>query len=316
MSFLSVEQIYKSFTKEKKTLSDIHLDVKQGEIVALLGESGSGKTTLLRVIAGFERPDAGNLKLNTEDITYLKPEKRNIGMIFQDYALFPHLTVAENIKFGMHHIGKELILNQLENLLTLLKLNGLEKRYPHQISGGQQQRVAIARSLAAMPKLLLLDEPFSNLDKSLRDTVRKEVRNLLLKTQTTAIFVTHDIDDAIAVADKIVILKDGMIQQQGTYFDLYFYPTNEYVASICSPLQTLAINAKNVFLRPEAIHLSETATHFQATVFDHRFVGLHHEITCEIGNESFYFYHPTSLNKGEKVYLNIDEKLVWEFKKT
>jgi iron(III) transport system ATP-binding protein len=313
MAFLSSQQIYKSFTKEKKALSNINMEVEKGEIVALLGESGSGKTTLLRIIAGFETPDAGTLNLNDTEITFLKPEKRNIGMIFQDYALFPHLTVVENIQFGMKHLSKELKYSETNSLLQLLQIDELKKRYPHQISGGQQQRVAIARSIAAKPEMLLLDEPFSNLDKSLKDSVRKEIRNILKKTSTTAIFVTHDIEDAVAVADKIVILKDGIIQQQATYFDLYYTPANIYVASISSILQVIIIDGEKKYLRPEAIHLSEQITFYKALVLENRFVGFQYEIYCSMGNDNFYFYHGKPLVLGETIHLNFNEKLIWKF---
>ena len=313
MSILSVDHICKSFTKEKNALLNINMAVGNGEIVALLGESGSGKTTLLRIIAGFEVPDSGSIKLNSQDITYKKPEKRNIGMIFQDYALFPHLTVFENIKFGIHHSNKAQIQREVETLIALLKIEDLQKRYPHQISGGQQQRVAIARSLAAKPELLMLDEPFSNLDKSLKDSVRKEIRSLLKITNTNAIFVTHDIEDAIAVADKIVVLKDGEILQQASYFDLYFHPVNVYVAEICSPIQKLNFKNKAIYFRPQAIKYTSEDTDFQAMVLQNTFVGMYYEVNCKVGEEQFYFYHHEAISTGKIISLVMDEKLKWEF---
>ncbi len=225
-------------------LKDLSLFVEQGEVLALLGESGSGKTTLLRIIAGFEAPSAGKLFVQGAEIASNKllipPEKREVGMVFQDYALFPHLTVAQNIQFGLQSLlNKEEKEARVRETLHLVGLVNMEKRYPHELSGGQQQRVAIARALAPKPKLLLLDEPFSNLDESLKAQVRKEVKDLLKQLGITAVFVTHDTKDALATADRIAMLRNGELQQQGSPMELYSQPANQYVASYFSPVNWL-----------------------------------------------------------------------------
>ncbi|PRX19244.1 iron(III) transport system ATP-binding protein [Orenia metallireducens] len=218
------------------TLKDFSFTVDKGEIVCLLGESGSGKSTVLRLISGLEEPNAGLIKINGETIvddnTFVPPEKREIGMVFQDYALFPHMSIAQNILFGVKNKSKEYKEAKLEELLKLVGLEELRNRYPYQISGGQQQRVALARSLAIEPSLILMDEPFSNLDASLQSRIREELKSIIKKTGITSIFVSHDKDDAISIADKIVVLKDGEIVQQGASNDIITNPSSKYVAGL------------------------------------------------------------------------------------
>ena len=205
-----------------------------GEIGCLLGASGCGKTTVLRLIAGFETPDNGAIRLEGEVIAspacHLPPEKRRIGMVFQDYALFPHLTVAANIGFGMRGAGAAEKRQRADTLLDLVGLAGRGAKYPHELSGGQQQRVALARALAPRPRLLLLDEPFSNLDVELRERLSLEVRAILKATGTTAILVTHDQHEAFVVADAVGIMHDGRIEQWAAPYDLYHRPATRYVA--------------------------------------------------------------------------------------
>ncbi|GAA3922329.1 ABC transporter ATP-binding protein [Litoribacillus peritrichatus] len=205
-----------------------------GEIGCLLGPSGCGKTTILRTIAGFQEIDQGDIKVDGQIIAsnnkLLPPEKRNVGMVFQDYALFPHLSVLENVMFGLKNKSVESEQRALDMLATV-KLEALANRYPHELSGGQQQRIALARALAPKPKLILLDEPFSNLDTELRRTLSLEVRDILKEQNTSAILVTHDQEEAFTVADKIGIMMNGQIQQWGTPYDLYHEPLNRNIAS-------------------------------------------------------------------------------------
>jgi iron(III) transport system ATP-binding protein len=219
----------------QKAVSDFTLEVSKGEILALLGESGCGKTTVLRMISGFEISDTGELYLNSKLISgkgiFIEPEKREVGIVFQDYALFPHKTVSENIGFGLFRATKTERLNRIEEVMQLAGLNGLEARYPHQISGGQRQRVALARALAPDPGLILFDEPFSNIDTVLKNQIRGEIRDILRQSDATAIFVTHDTKDVLAIADRAVVLKDGKTLQIDTPGNLYQKPVNYYVAS-------------------------------------------------------------------------------------
>jgi iron(III) transport system ATP-binding protein len=208
------------------------LDVEAGHTLALLGASGCGKTTLLRMVAGFEIPDAGTVVLGGRTLNargvFMRPNKRRVGMVFQDFALFPHLTVASNIAFGM--TGRSGRRARIEELLELVGLAGLGSRMPHELSGGQQQRVALARSLAAEPDVILLDEPFSNLDPGMRQRVREEVRGIIESLGTTAIFVTHDQEEALSLAERVAVMLDGRIAQVGTPAEVYRKPATRAVA--------------------------------------------------------------------------------------
>lgn len=240
---LKIKQLSKSFNNGKDLVIDnINLSVKKGEIIAVVGESGSGKTTLTRLISGLETPDSGTISINNIEVasehSFIAPEKRNIGLVFQDYALFPHLTVFKNIAYGLSK--SENRKTRVSEMLALVDLTGYENRYPHQLSGGQQQRVALARALAPEPKLLLLDEPFSNLDVMLRVQLRNEIFDIIKKTEVTAIFVTHDTQDAIAIADKIAILQEGKKIQKGSIKKLYRKPKDYYVASLFSTISQLS----------------------------------------------------------------------------
>jgi len=219
---------------ERPAVRDLTLTVNRGEILALLGPSGCGKTTTLRLIAGFERPDAGRVVLHGQVVAgeqvWVPPERRGVGMVFQDYALFPHLTVAENIGFGLTALPRSARQERVRQLLRLTGLDGLDDRYPHQLSGGQQQRVAIARALGPSPQVLLLDEPFSNLDTELRVQMRLELRRLLEQLGITAVLVTHDQQEAMAIADRMAVMLDGRVEQVDSPEKVYHYPVNRAVA--------------------------------------------------------------------------------------
>lgn len=214
--YVDIEGLNFSYSKATEaTVKDFNLQLAKGEIVAILGESGSGKSTALRLIAGLEVPESGSIKIDEKvmvnDGTFVHPEHRGVGMVFQDYALFPHKTVAGNIQFGLHRLSRAEKQERVEEVLKLVKLTGYSTRYPYELSGGQQQRVALARALAPRPALLLLDEPFSNLDQELRYKIRAELKLILKQTNTTTIFVTHDPDDSRALADNVVSLSKGRI---------------------------------------------------------------------------------------------------------
>ena len=221
------------FYDEEQVLSDFNLDVWKGSITGILGSSGSGKTTALRLIAGFDRPDAGIIEMKNEvivsDEVWLPPERRNIGMVFQDYALFPHLTVEKNIAFGL---GKnDLEQGRLKEVIDMCNLSGLINKFPQELSGGQQQRVALARALAPNPEVVLLDEPFTSLDAQMARVLRDEVVELLKNTETTAIIVTHDQEEALSVCDVVSVLEKGKIIQSSTPQEIYLNPVSKTVAN-------------------------------------------------------------------------------------
>lgn len=235
---LCLEGVTKSFARmSSPAVRDVTLALLRGELLGLLGPSGCGKTTLLRLIAGFERPQVGTVEIAGRIVAdrgcWVPPEQRCLGMVFQDYALFPHLTVAENVAFGLQNLGGEggrKRRGDAARLIALVGLEGLENRYPHELSGGQQQRVALARALAPQPALILLDEPLSNLDVQVRLRLREEVREILKATGTSGIFVTHDQEEALSIADRVAVMRQGRLEQIGTPEEIYINPASRFVA--------------------------------------------------------------------------------------
>jgi len=217
---------------EAVALETLALDIAPGEFVTLLGPSGCGKTTTLRILGGFETPDTGRVILDGEEVTHRPPNRRNVNMVFQDYALFPHLNVRQNMAFGLElkGMGRRDIERRLDELMAFLELAEYGKRYPGQLSGGQRQRVALARALAPDPALLLLDEPLGALDAKLRGQVQKELKSIQRRTGKTFLFVTHDQDEALTMSDRIVVLNEGRVEQDGTPKALYFHPQSRFVA--------------------------------------------------------------------------------------
>jgi putative spermidine/putrescine transport system ATP-binding protein len=231
MSRVRLVNISKSFGNAV-AVSDVNLDIAEGEFVTLLGPSGCGKTTTLRMIAGLVEPSAGEIYFDDQLVNPLPPNRRNIGFVFQTHSLFPHMTVADNIAFGLSVKGedKKKIQARVEEMLVLVDLQGYEKRMPAQLSGGQQQRVALARVLATNPRVLLFDEPLSALDRNLRDTLKYNIRDLQRKTRKTAIYVTHDQSEAFAISDRIFVMNQGHVEQVGTQLDIYLRPQTQFVA--------------------------------------------------------------------------------------
>lgn len=238
--FLSIQNVKKSFGNVA-VVKDFNLDVGAGEFVSFLGPSGCGKTTMLRIVAGFEEPSAGKVMIGGKDVTGLKPNQRNIGMVFQAYALFPNLTVAQNIGFGLKVAGmpKAEAQARVAEMLNIIKLPEFGDRYPYQLSGGQQQRIALARALAPKPKLLLLDEPLSALDAKVRISLREEIRSIQKKLGITTIFVTHDQEEALSMSDRIVVMNEGRADQTGTPFEIYNRPSTKFVANFVGTLNVL-----------------------------------------------------------------------------
>jgi len=219
----------------------LDLDIREGEFLTLLGPSGCGKTTTLRMIAGFILPTSGTVYLGDEDVTRLPPNKRGIGMVFQDYALFPHMTIGENIAFGLteRRVDKATIAKRVKELLELVRLASVEDRYPPELSGGQQQRIAVARAVAYSPRVLLMDEPLGALDLKLREAMQTEIRQIQQRLGTTTVYVTHDQTEAMHMSDRIVVMKDGMIDQMGTAEEIYDRPATRFVADFIGQINLL-----------------------------------------------------------------------------
>ena len=260
-SFLELRNLKKSFTSEEYVLQGINLQIEQGEFVTLLGASGCGKTTTLRIIAGLEQPDSGSVWLEGKDVTALEPNQRDVNTVFQNYALFPHMNVADNIGYGLkiHKVPKIEIKKKVKEMLELVQLEGFEKRKPAELSGGQKQRVAIARALANNPRVLLLDEPLGALDLQLRRAMQLELKRLQKKLGITFIYITHDQEEAINMSDRIVVMNQGQFEQIGTPDEIYNHPKTSYVATFVGNANiikgelvgrdgTVAIRSENIIL--------------------------------------------------------------------
>ena len=238
--FLRIEDLVKTFGGTA-VVKGVNLGFHQGEFVSLLGPSGCGKTTILRMIAGFERPDSGRIIVEGKDIAPLQPNRRKIGMVFQAYALFPNMSVADNIGFGLKiaNMPRPQREARVEEMLRLIGLTGYGKRFPFELSGGQQQRVALARALAPSPRMLLLDEPLSALDAKIRVSLREQIREIQRELGITTVFVTHDQEEALSISDRIVVLSAGSVEQFGTPFEIYNRPQTRFVATFVGQLNTL-----------------------------------------------------------------------------
>ena len=290
-----VENVSKQFGSFH-AVDQVSIEIKSGSLVALLGPSGSGKSTLLRLISGLEMPNSGKIFLTGKDATYQSVQERNIGFVFQHYALFKHLTVRENIAFGLEirKVGKKKIQGRVEQLLELVQLIGLGDRYPSQLSGGQRQRVALARALAVEPKVLLLDEPFGALDAKVRKDLRAWLRRLHDEVHVTTVFVTHDQEEAMEVADEIVVMNKGKVEQVGTPAEIYDHPASAFVMSFIGPVNVLPSSAKifqssgfdsanpEIFLRPQDIIVERVGNDSNASAIVNRVIHLGWEVQVEL----------------------------------
>jgi putative spermidine/putrescine transport system ATP-binding protein len=240
MAFLEIEKISKTYGAQQ-VVQNVDLAIQRGEFVSFLGPSGCGKTTTLRMIAGFETPTSGTIRIADRDVTGLRPDQRNVGMVFQSYALFPNMTVAQNVGFGLKVAKRPAaeVSPRVAEMLELIKLPHLGGRYPYQLSGGQQQRVALARALAIKPQVLLLDEPLSALDAKIRVSLREEIRSVQRSLGITTIYVTHDQEEALSMSDRIVVMNEGRVEQIGTPFEIYNHPRTRFVASFVGTLNIL-----------------------------------------------------------------------------
>lgn len=298
-----------------KVFEDLSFAIEEGEFITLLGPSGCGKSTLLRCLAGLEAPDAGSIFVNGEDITHTKPQKRGIGMVFQSYALFPNMTVAENIAFGlkMQGLEKNEILHRVAQAIRTVELTNNEKKYPNQLSGGQRQRVALARALVVKPRILFLDEPLSALDARIRRNLRDEIRSIQREMQLTTIFVTHDQEEAMTMSDRIFLMNKGQFVQMGTPEEVYLSPATEFAARFIGSYNLLTkeqaaaifdVGSEELYaVRPESVYVQEEggiypstcSSPVQGTVVSHQLLGnviryrieaLGAELTVDVMNRS------------------------------
>ena len=332
-SFLELKNLKKSFAPGEAVLQGINLTIRQGEFVTLLGASGCGKTTTLRIIAGLEQPDSGSVWLEGQDVTALEPNQRDVNTVFQNYALFPHMNVADNIGYGLkiRKAPKAEIKKKVKEMLELVQLEGYEKRKPSELSGGQKQRVAIARALANNPRVLLLDEPLGALDLQLRRTMQLELKRLQKKLGITFIYITHDQEEALTMSDSIVVMNQGYIQQIGTPEDIYNEPVNAFVADFIGESNIIdgvmiedhlveILDTRfpcvdegfgqncpvDVVIRPEDVELVEPEEGIiDGTVISIIFKGVHYEIEV-LANGFEWLVHTTKMHEvGSKVGIRV-----------
>jgi ABC-type Fe3+/spermidine/putrescine transport system ATPase subunit len=309
--FVQVERLTKRF-ETVVAVDSISLSIARGETVALLGPSGSGKTTVLRLLAGFETPDAGRIMVEGEDVTPVPPARRRFGMVFQHYALFPHLDVADNVGFGLGGIERDSRDRKVADSLALVDLAGFERRKVQELSGGQQQRVALARALAPEPRVLLLDEPLSNLDPTLRERTRRELRQLITRLGITTLFVTHEQEEAFELGDRIAVLHRGALEQIGTAEELYERPASLFVAEFVGRANVLRNAAARAFgaregtvavIRPERLQFGDAGV--PGTVRERRYTGAaaFFLVEGEQGDRVEVLAPPDAAQVGDRVFL-------------
>lgn len=319
MSFLSITNVNKKING-KNILTDINLNISKGEFLVLLGESGCGKTTLLRIISGIEKNYEGSIYIEEENITKLQPFKRNFGMVFQNYALFPNMTVEKNITYGLYNKGyaKKEIEEKLEYILNLVGLCNFKNKYPSQLSGGQQQRVALARTLILSPRVLLLDEPLSALDYNVRVKIREEIKKIQKNLGITTIMVTHDQEEALVMGDKIAIMKDSRIVQVDKPNEIYNKPKNQYIAKFMGDLNVIESNNNNkIYSRPEGVKYSfqKKEDYIEAIINNIQFRGAFYRVSLNVEgylseiNVNVHFKDRDHLlnRKSNLIYIKIDD---------
>ena len=306
--YLEVKNLAKFYNSSYPIIKDLTFSVKRGELISFLGESGSGKTTFLKCLAGLEGINAGSISLNSNFLnnekTFVKPQKRKIGFVFQDYPLFPHLNILDNITFNLERKYK----SKLDYILKLTGLQFLVERFPHEISGGEQQRACIARALIREPELLLLDEPFSNLDSTIKESMKEEIFKIVKETNTTTILVTHDINDALNISDRILIFKAGILQQYDDPVKMYCEPANCYCAEVLGDMNKLFHKNETYYIRPEKVNISDKRSKYRVKVEKCFFQGKEYKVKGRINNEIWHFFSTSPIKEESNVYVNFPEK--------
>ena len=301
--YLEVKNLVKYYQKDVPVIKKLNFSVEKGEIISFLGESGSGKTTFLKCISGLETINSGTISLNNNILNnkniFIKPQKRKIGFVFQDYPLFPHLNLKDNITFNL----KSKYLKKLDYMISLTGLEKLLHRYPHELSGGEQQRACIARALIREPDLLLLDEPFSNLDSNIKLSMREEIYKIIKETNTTTILVTHDINDSLNIADRILIFKAGVLQQYDDPINMYCEPANCYCAKVLGDLNQIDIDEKTFYIRPEKIKIVKESSN-KVVVDKCFFQGKEYKIKGKINGFDWQFFSNKPAEKQELIHID------------
>ena len=318
---LKISNVSFSYKKGAKAINNFNLEVRKGSFTTLLGESGCGKTTILKLISGFLQPDMGLIEIDGINQNRIEPDKRKIAFVFQNYALFPHLTVKNNILYGVKNKKNENNYKIFEDTVKSLNLDNLLNRFPHELSGGQQQRVALARSLVLNPKILLMDEPLSSLDTKLREKVRDELKEIQQKLKITTIYVTHDREEALSLSDNIAVIHEGKILQEGSPKELYFSPTNLYTADFIGHANFLKNNENTFLVRPQWFALSddEQENDLCGKIEEITFLGDTTRLIIKLSGENFFSCEqnlivdlPTiicdDLKKGNSILLKILKK--------
>ena len=318
---LKISNVSFSYKKGAKAINNFNLEVRKGSFTTLLGESGCGKTTILKLISGFLQPDVGLIEIDGVNQNRIEPDKRKIAFVFQNYALFPHLTVKNNILYGVKNKKNENNYKIFEDTVKSLNLDNLLNRYPHELSGGQQQRVALARSLVLNPKILLMDEPLSSLDTKLREKVRDELKEIQQKLKITTIYVTHDREEALSLSDNIAVIHEGKILQEGSPKELYFYPKNQYTADFIGHANFVKNNENTFLVRPQWFALSdaEQQNDLCGKIEEITFLGDTTRLIIKLSGENFFSCEqnlivdlPTiiceDLKKGNSILLKILKK--------
>ena len=306
--YLEVKNLAKFYNSSYPIIKDLTFSVKKGELISFLGESGSGKTTFLKCLAGLEGINAGSISLNSNFLnnekTFVKPQKRKICFVFQDYPLFPHLNLFDNIVFNL----EKKYHSKIEYILKLTGLQFLVERFPHEISGGEQQRACIARALIREPELLLLDEPFSNLDSTIKESMKEEIFKIVKETNTTTILVTHDINDALNISDRILIFKAGILQQYDDPVKMYCEPANCYCAEVLGEMNKLFHKNETYYIRPEKVNISDKRSKYRVKVEKCFFQGKEYKVKGRINNEIWHFFSKSPIKEDSNVYVNFPEK--------
>lgn len=340
--FLEVSNVTRKFGKVN-ALNDVSFSANKGDVICLVGQSGCGKSSLLRAIAGIERPDSGCIIINRQEMSgpncFIEPERRDIGFMFQDYALFPHLNVLDNILFGLKRVSKSVARQHCGQIIERLGLSKLVDRFPHMLSGGEQQRVALARALAPEPEILLMDEPFSNLDRGLRDGIRIETLALLRELGTTIIMVTHDPEEALSSGDRVILMRNGKIIQAGSGEDLYQHPNSVYAAEFfCSFNKVQGIYSNGflntplgryqaegldngvkatAYIRPQAIQIAQSDSGIEAVIINSMLMGEIEQVTFKIKDIDVPLRmrstHHKKLKVGDTAYIQINNQDVFVF---